>query len=147
MSFARPPVSFVVALVLTLCMGFVAGRLLGLHAIPAAPLRTYEDTQAPVPTLVIDGVENGAIVGTAQGTMRVLVSGEAYVVAPGEFRIPAAAFREVLTVRVPEGMRFVASKSGKKYYDVTSAAGGRIALENRVYFRTAADAQAAGYSP
>lgn len=41
---------------------------------------------------------------------------------------------------------FVASTTGKKYYEVESAAGQKIKEENRVYFKTAKEAEAAGYS-
>jgi len=41
---------------------------------------------------------------------------------------------------------FVASKSGKKYYAADSAQAEKIAEENRVTFKTAEEAEAAGYS-
>ena len=40
---------------------------------------------------------------------------------------------------------FVASKTGKKYYLVDSAAGQKIKEENRVYFKTKEDAEKAGF--
>ncbi|MBM3231610.1 S1 RNA-binding domain-containing protein [Candidatus Peregrinibacteria bacterium] len=40
---------------------------------------------------------------------------------------------------------FVASRTGKKYYLVDSPAGQKIKEENRVYFKTEADAKAAGF--
>lgn len=45
----------------------------------------------------------------------------------------------------PDGA-FVASKTGKKYYAVDSAAGQKIKEENRVYFTDEKEAEAAGYS-
>lgn len=44
------------------------------------------------------------------------------------------------------GKGFVASKSGKKYYAAGSAAAEKITEENRVSFKTAEEAEAAGYS-
>jgi ribosomal protein S1 len=41
---------------------------------------------------------------------------------------------------------FVASKTGKKYYPADSAAGKKIKEENRVSFKTTAEAEAAGFS-
>jgi len=41
--------------------------------------------------------------------------------------------------------KFVAAKTGKKYYAADSAAGKKIKEENRVYFASEADAKAAGY--
>lgn len=44
------------------------------------------------------------------------------------------------------GAMFVASKTGKKYYAIDSAAGQKIKEENRVYFKTEAEAKKAGFS-
>jgi small subunit ribosomal protein S1 len=49
-------------------------------------------------------------------------------------------------VEAPEGMQFVASKDGKKYYAVDSAAGKKIKADKRVYFATEAEAEEAGYA-
>jgi methylphosphotriester-DNA--protein-cysteine methyltransferase len=43
-------------------------------------------------------------------------------------------------------MKFVASKSGKKYYALDSTQGKRIKEENRVYFKTKEEAKAAGFN-
>lgn len=48
-------------------------------------------------------------------------------------------------VKPPEGMRFVASKRGTKYYPLESAGAGSISPANRVFFETASDAEKAGY--
>lgn len=47
---------------------------------------------------------------------------------------------------IPEDMKFVASKSGKKFYAVDSTQGKKIADENRVYFKSEEEAKAAGYT-
>ncbi len=47
---------------------------------------------------------------------------------------------------IPEGMMFVASKDGKKFYAVETAAGKKIKAEKRVYFATEAEAEEAGYA-
>jgi hypothetical protein len=49
------------------------------------------------------------------------------------------------TVAAGEG-NFFASKNGTKYYSTACASGGNIKPENQVWFSTAQDAQAAGYS-
>jgi hypothetical protein len=48
---------------------------------------------------------------------------------------------------VPATGPYVASKSGSKYYLTTCASAGRISDANKVYFQSAAAAQAAGYAP
>ncbi|MDD3897256.1 MAG: S1 RNA-binding domain-containing protein [Candidatus Peribacteraceae bacterium] len=45
-----------------------------------------------------------------------------------------------------EDAKFVASKTGKKYYLIDSAAGKKIREENRMYFRDEKEAEKAGYS-
>lgn len=46
-----------------------------------------------------------------------------------------------------ETAKYVGSKSGTKYHLMTCAGAKRIKEENKVFFATAADAEAAGYSP
>ncbi len=48
-------------------------------------------------------------------------------------------------VEIPEGMKYVASKAGKKYYEVESASGKKIKADKRVYFKTEDEAKEAGY--
>lgn len=48
---------------------------------------------------------------------------------------------------VPATGTYVASKSGTKYYLPTCSGAKRIKEENRVWFDTKADAEAAGYGP
>lgn len=147
MSPARIPLSFFLALALVFVLGGIMGGMLTVRWFGETQVSLREDVRPPVPTLSIAGTENGALVGEAQGTLRVLVDGKPIVVAPGEFRIPVSSLKSVVTVVAPDGMRFVASRQGKKYYDITSASAARLAPQNRVYFRTAADAEAAGYMP
>ncbi|MFH0851566.1 MAG: S1 RNA-binding domain-containing protein [Candidatus Peregrinibacteria bacterium] len=45
-----------------------------------------------------------------------------------------------------DGAKFVASKTGKKFYASDSAAGQKIKEENRVYFKSEAEAKKAGFS-
>lgn len=48
---------------------------------------------------------------------------------------------------VPATGPYVASKSGSKYYLTSCASAGRISDANKVFFQSAAAAQAAGYAP
>jgi hypothetical protein len=63
-------------------------------------------------------------------------------VAPGA--LPAAAAAPILGV---PGQGYVASKSGTKYYLPTCSGVGRIKEENKVWYATKADAEAAGLTP
>jgi hypothetical protein len=142
----RIPLSFVAALLAALALGFAAGRLVFVSSLQNAPVTVREDTRPSIPVLTLDGVEGGAIVGTLQGEARIIADGEAVAVAEGPVRIPLSRLPQVVTVQVPAGMAFVASKNGTKYYAVESAAGAKIVPANRVYFRTGEEAEAAGYA-
>jgi hypothetical protein len=134
------------AVILALVLGFVAGRILTVRQFARSPITEVQDTRPAVPVFSIDGTEDGNIVGQVTGTLRILVAGTAVEIRPGEdVSIPLSTLPAVVTVEIPEGMRFVASKNGKKYYEVLSAQGKRIIPANRVYFRDEAEAEVAGY--
>ncbi len=60
----------------------------------------------------------------------------------------AAVPRAPVTAPVPEGPKvYVASKSGTKYYLPSCGSVKRIKEENKVWFSTKAEAEAAGYEP
>ncbi len=45
-----------------------------------------------------------------------------------------------------DGKNFVASSRGSKYYPVSCSAGKKLKMENRIYFKTSSEAEAAGYT-
>jgi len=136
-------------LFLAATLGYLTGRIIDTHiAIASAPpLAVVQDTRLRVPVIHIEGIRNGFLEGTMSSGARLII-GDRYVVptASGTICIAAAPFlTDHVTVEVPEGMRFVASKYGKKYYSVNSAAGSRLKPENRVYFDTEVEAQKVGF--
>jgi len=58
---------------------------------------------------------------------------------------PSVSSSPADTATPPKGA-FVASSGGTKYYPIDCKTAQRISEENRVYFQTAEDAEAAGYS-
>jgi hypothetical protein len=116
-------------------------------SIPHAPtvLRNLEIPLAP--TVRIDGVANGEVHGAVLGGARFFLGGRAVPVdQSGAFRVPATPLlTNVVSVSVPEGMRFVASRRGRKYYPVESSDAANLSPLNRIYFRTAEEAEDAGY--
>jgi hypothetical protein len=136
---------------LSLAIGLLTGSVLTAWHLREPPaMKIVEDSaSADVPVVRIDGIFNGSLLGTAAGGVRI-VAGDTPVMpnASGSFSISdPSVLSNIITVTVPEGMNFVASKRGKKYYPVNSAGGQGIVPENRVYFKTAEDAQRAGYKP
>lgn len=105
------------------------------------------DINKPVPLVRISEINGGNIVGSI-GTGTRLVIGEEVVIASedGSFEIPANKFLvNVVDVQIPHGVNFVASKKGKKYYEVTSKSAERLAPKNRIYFKSEEDAIKMGY--
>ena len=112
------------------------------------PFRLEPDLRPRVPVVQVEGIQGGVVMGRIRGDVRVFW-GDHMVIPDGSgaFQIAEDLLKEEVVVRVPDGMQFVASRKGKKYYAVTSPMGERIKPENRVYFSTAGDAEAYGFLP
>ena len=139
---------FLTALLLAVMLGYLLGWIVTAMSFPSrVPMLEVPDTRGTVPVVRIDGVVNGKLQGSVSGAVHVFLLQKQIVPdAQGLFRISAAPLltNQVL-VAVPEGMEFVASKRGEKYYAVDSSQGSKITPENRIYFRTAEEAERAGY--
>ena len=108
---------------------------------------TIGDVSQRVPTVVIESAPAGVFRGSIIGSGRLLLGNNTVTVDGSRHftGVMAGSLPREVTVMVPEGMQFVASKSGKKYYPVTSAMGDRILPQNRVYFHDVHAAEVAGY--
>ena len=105
-----------------------------------------EDTREGVPVVRLDRIVNGELRGTLNGDARLFLGDRLVTVQSGSFRIPAnELLMNFITIEVPEGMKFVASKKGTYYYPVASSNGEAIVPANRVYFNDEESARAAGY--
>lgn len=130
-------------------VGFLAG-IVAMCALETTehPPESVHASGATVASLTLEGFRDGALRGRVVGPVRLYVQDDVQVVADdGTFALMHPAFRiDQVTIVVPPGMRFVASKNGKKYYPVASSAGERIVPENRRYFVDEAAAEAAGFT-
>lgn len=139
---------FVGSLLLCLCIGYMIGRIANvqLHA-QQYPMALTRDTRPLIPVVAFQGIADGKLQGNVKGDVRVFVGDDiilteddgTFAVSPGPLAI------NNISVLIPEGMHFVASRRGKKYYPVLSKSGEKIVPENRVYFRTRAEAEEAGF--
>lgn len=131
----------------TLGVGVLTGLVCSL-AVRDVPVVARSGSGATVVAVTFDGFRDGLLRGRSAGPVRLFAGEEPVEVAPdGSFAFDHPGFHiEEVTIPVPVGMKFVASRKGKKYYSVTSAAGERIAPANRVYFPDDASARAAGFS-
>ncbi len=139
------------ALGMAVCLGYGAGRIVSVLAeAPAAPV-IREDIDPPR-TAVVTFDSTVPVHGTMTGAVRVFLGDRlitsdehgAFGVVPDSTSQPA---QQSAAVVPPAGMRFVASRKGKKYYPVTTKAAAQIVVGNRIYFADAASAQKAGYHP
>ena len=86
----------------------------------------------------------GAVSGNPASAL-VLKATEALPIASST--LTATATAPTLPPLTESTAKYVGSKSGTKYHLMTCAGAKRIKEENKVFFATAADAEAAGYSP
>lgn len=139
---------FAGALLLAFVCGYLLGRLITeRRTLVSAPMQMRDLSRPLVPTVRVEGVVNGQLKGALFGEARFFLGGKQIVPdQSGSFVVPAGSLlTNTIEITVPEGMRFVASRRGKKYYPVDSASASNLAPANRVYFKTAEEAEGAGY--
>lgn len=100
-----------------------------------------------MPVVTINGIRNGKLEGVLTGNVRLFAG--SHLILPdgnGSFAIgDGKLLTNRIEIRIPDGMNFVASKKGKKYYPVESASAGNLSPTNRVYFPSAEAAEKAGF--
>ncbi|MBI3619092.1 hypothetical protein HY213_03625 [Candidatus Peregrinibacteria bacterium] len=135
-------------LVLTLIIGMFIGSILTVRLrLPRESLTLSSAASTPTIPVITIGRLGNEIKGQTTGDVRIFAGSKEIIPdASGAFRITLPTWTTDVTVTVPTGMRFVASKNGKRFYPVLSAAGSAIAPANRVYFATKEEARAAGFS-
>ncbi|MFH0770586.1 MAG: hypothetical protein V1926_04370 [Candidatus Peregrinibacteria bacterium] len=138
-----------VSMFLTVGMvAYVAGRMVTFVQVRRHTVTSIvRNTDSVIPVIAIEGVRNGTLTGTMSGAVRFFLGDQFIIPSPdGTFAVaPDVLFLNRVDVFIPDGMRFVASRRGKKYYSVESAEGSAILPENRVYFRTTGEAEEAGF--
>ncbi len=133
---------FLATFCLAASCGFLTGRLISYNP---SPVTLVPDTRKPIPTVHIRSIQNGLLHGNIIGSARVVFD-KKVLTQSGIFAIDAGPLlRNEILIVVPDWAQFVASRKGKKYYPVLSSGGERITPANRVYFRSAAEAEGVGY--
>lgn len=140
-----PAIQVVVLCVLCLTAGLLLGRVVWRDP---PPLALVPDARPPMPAVVFEEIDGGVLKGRVSGEVRLAAGDAAVLLGSGAFAVtlPYRLAPEEPVV-VPEGMAFVASVRGTRYYPVSSPQGRELSPANRVYFATRADAEAAGYVP
>ena len=131
-----------------MCFGYLIGRIVTLQiASPPTLVNLQPDTRPSIPDVTIEGIRDRKVQGTITGEARLFL-GPDYVIpnASGTFTAPMDLFiKNEVTIAIPEEVQFVASLRGKYYYPVSSSEGEQLSPKYRVYFKTADDAENAGY--
>jgi hypothetical protein len=135
---------------LVLLLGYALGTFLMVVERVASPepMRILDhDVNRRAPIVHVEEIHEGMIIGAVGTGARLIIGNEPVIPKPDRsFSIPASDFLvNIISVPVPRGVAFVASKRGKNYYPVDSSAGKRLVPDNRLYFRTAEEAEAMGY--
>jgi hypothetical protein len=131
-----------------LIMSFIFGAAFSVYRIKGEMTLAFpDDTRSRMPTVELTGIQDGELSGSLQGDVSLFLRGKQVLSQDdGTFSVPADSFFiNYVTAKVPPGMQFVSSKRGKKYYSVSDPSGERIVPANRIYFRSAKEAEAAGY--
>lgn len=140
-----------IAVILILTIGFFSGRIYSALQVrwSAPPIEFIPDINIRQPVIRLDVLTDGVLEGSVNlPTTRIIVDDTiALINEDKSFELDVSSIQQVKQIVVPAGMKFVASKKGKKYYPVDSKSGSRIKPENRVYFKTAGEAKKAGYKP
>lgn len=130
------------------CVGMALGMTSAFLWKTDAVAFGIADAASPIPTIVIEAAPTGRVEGRVDGEARLLLGNDLVAQGSGTFKgIMQGSLPVVVEIPIPPGMKYVASKTGKKYYDVTSAMGNRLLPKNRVYFHDRAAAEAAGFKP
>ena len=117
------------------------------------PVQTVSELNTTVPLLTIVDIEQGTLLATSNDPRLRLVSGD-QIVLPDEnleleLNLQHLGYlgdrRPVVDHVIPEWANFVASKSGKYFYEIDEKSGRNLSPANRRYFATAEDAKNAGF--
>jgi hypothetical protein len=141
---------------LILAIGLTTGFSLGHYRAARAAfpqMREMTDLNPGIATIKFLKLENGLLKGEIAGADARLAYDTEHILSlePGDvFEIPVyqVSLYQYYSARdLPEGINYIASKNGKYYYSVLNARAFSLTPKNRLYFKTAQEAEKAGYLP
>lgn len=141
---------------LILAIGLTIGFSVGYYnasrnAFPG--IKEVGEQNPKTPTIRLLRFQGGQLHGEVAGAeVRLAYDTENILsLAPGEeFQIPAyeiSLYQYYSARDLPEGTNYIASKSGKYYYNVLDTGAFRITPKNRLYFKDRVEAENMGYKP
>ena len=143
-----------IAITFILLIGLTSGYSLGYFrgARSSFPeIKEVSDINPGISTIKFLKLEGGLLKGEITGQKARLAYSPEHIVdlQPGEtFEIPIyqVSLGQYYSARdLPEGMQYIASKTGKYYYSVLDPRAFRLTPKNRVYFTLSSEAEKMGY--
>lgn len=109
---------------------------------------SLEITSRPVPVITLERIENGVLyISKNDAEIRIKMDEELFVANNNILEIPITKILPMLKrLPAPEGMQWVASKRGKKYWPLDSPQAFLVSAKNRIFFKTPEEAEQAGKS-
>ncbi len=125
-------------------MGFLFGSMHTVHRVQRErPLTITASVSPRFSTVRIEEI-GSVFSGTASGSVRLFLGDRSVPIEGGKFQVSLVKNITPKTA-APVGMQFVASKRGKYYYRLNTAAANALSEANRLYFPSAEEAESAGY--
>jgi len=144
-----------ILLVLGAFFFFLSGRLsvqVELNA-KVLPIRVVDEVNPKVPLVEITDIKDAKIIGTVNRA-EIRISSGPHVAIPDEkkhFELPIEHLGFMSRkqpkdkAQVPSWAKFVASKKGKYFYDLSGKAAKNLSSSNKLFFATEKEAKEAGY--
>lgn len=148
---AQRPLFFTAALLLIFWSGRLSVQYQLHRRLP--PIQPVGEVNEHVSTLTVVDIEQGTLIASTNDPQLRLISGE-HTLLPDEnleFELELTHLgylgdrRPIVKHEIPEWANFVASKSGKYFYEIDEKSAKRLSPANRNYFATAEDAKNAGF--
>ena len=139
-------ISLITAFALGSFAGVIFERIEKLENRP--PIEVVKADPERIPLIHFERIENGIMYGqTGEMELRFVVGKDAiYPSSDGKFQFPVAEILPMLKqIPSPEGVLFVASKRGKRYWALDAPEAFLLAEKNRIFFASEEEAVSAGY--
>lgn len=150
MSFLQK-LNLIIASLFILILGIIIGKYqerILINNENSQIIELTEDINEGIPFIQILGLKDGNLVGTVNDSqIRITTESEvALYNSELNFTLPFNdILRKNLLFNVPKEMNYIASKKGKKFYNIYDSAASKLSSENQIFFQTKQEALAAGY--
>ena len=154
-TFAKKAMKTHISYLLIFVLGIALGRVSWQYQLhyQLNPVRVSTAELSSVPTISILGIDGGELrAESSEGNIRLLLGEQ--VAVPNEdgglvLSLEDLGFlgqrKKIIVQEIPDGSRFIASKSGKYVYDLTEKQAKKLSAANHRYFQNIEEALAEGY--